>query len=88
MVEISLRFIERTLFNFHVPFGLMKSRRSRIEILLGRIFLGEKFLRSRGIYSCELKCGLGGGEIAFGLRDRVPVAVTACVIGPRVTVAI
>jgi len=58
------------LFNFDVPFGLMKGRRRRIEILLGRIFLGEKFLRSRGIYFGKLKCGLGGGEIAFGLRDR------------------
>ncbi len=70
MIKISLRFIERALFNFHVPFGLMKGRRRRIEILLGRIFLGEKFLRSRGIYFGKLKCGLGGGEIAFGLRDR------------------
>src|SRR5438067_10318205 len=132
MLQIGLRFLQGTLFDFHIGLGLVKIGQSLIEVRLGRALFCYQRLGAVGIKPCQFQCSLRAGEITFRLRDcrlkcrwinlrhrvsrfhvrvkatnsfwilpetwlptctfttglSVPVAVTACVIGPRVTIVV
>ena len=70
MVQISLHFIKRALFDFHIGFRLMKSSDCLVDIRLRGIFVGEELLCARRADLREFESRLRAGHIALSLSDR------------------